>query len=108
MPMALIQVDPHEADIEQLDYFEYIIRTLFILKTRPLKEGLAILGPGALDDLGLSLRPLLNKRPADMTLEDFFLITKAFGAWPFRPEHLHDFYAESDYSLANTSFNTRD
>lgn len=67
-----------------------------------MKECISLLGPGALEDLGPSLQHLYNKKPADMELADFFEVTKAFANWPFRPQILHDFYAESEYSVLTT------
>lgn len=98
--MVLIQIDPLETPvegIENIDYFEYVIRTLFILKSRPLHEALGILGPGAQTDLASKLdAALLKKSPAEMKLEEFKEVTRVFGAWPFKPDILHDFYEEFD------------
>lgn len=53
-------MDPLEADIKELDAFEYVIKNLFILRSKPLKESLQILGPGAKEDLGPKLSHLLK------------------------------------------------
>lgn len=93
----MLQIDPLEKPIENIDYFEYIIRTLFILKSRPLHEAIGILGPGAQGDLCPKLDPsLLKKSPTEMRLKDFEQVTRVFAAWPFKPDILHDFYEEFD------------
>lgn len=91
---ALVQIDPHEKPVENIDYFEYVIRTLFILKSRPLHEAISILGPGASQDLITKIKDeaLLNKAPTEMTVEDFATVTRVFAMWPFKPDVLHDFY----------------
>ena len=95
--VVLLQIDPIEKPIENIDYFEYVIRTLFILKSRPLKEAIGILGPGAQFDLTPKLDPaLLKKAPTEMKLEEFEEVTRVFAAWPFKPDILHDFYEEFD------------
>lgn len=90
-----------EKPIEHIDFFEYVIRTLFILKSRPLKEAIGILGPGAQADLVPKLNEtMLSKAPTEMKLEDFEEVTRVFAAWPFKPDILHDFYEEFDAPTA--------
>lgn len=38
-----------------------------------------------------------------MSLEDLFCITTAFAEWPFKPEVLHDFYAEREPTIADSA-----
>jgi len=91
---ALVQIDPREKPVEHIDYFEYVIRTLFILKSRPLHEAISILGPGASQDLipKITDAALLERAPTEMTVEDFATVTRVFAMWPFKPDILHDFY----------------
>lgn len=96
-------MDPRETPVPYLDEFEYIAKTLFVTKSKPLRECLHLLGPGAKDDLGPQLRPILAKRPVDLTIDELYKITEAFAMWPFKPEILHDFYAESESMLSSTN-----
>lgn len=95
--VVLLQMDPVERAVPHVDYFEYVIRTLFILRSRPLTEALGILGPGAQVDLAAKLpAPLLKKAPWDMNLQEVEAVVQAFADWPFKPDMLHDFYEEFD------------
>lgn len=92
--VCLLQFDPLEHQVENIDSFEYVIRMMMIAKTKPVKETLSLLGPGAAEDLGPKVSDLLQRTPGDLTLPEIMRITEAFELWPFKPEFLHDFYEE--------------
>lgn len=92
---VLIQLDPLERQPENLDSFEYVIKMLFVLRNKPLKEAINLLGAGAYDDLIPKLDPsMLDTTPRDLTLQQLKDIAAAFEAWPFKPDLLDDFYEE--------------
>lgn len=93
-PLCLLQLDPLQDQVDDIDEFEYVIRMLFITRNKPLQANLGMLGPGSLEDLGPKLSDILHIKPIDMTLSHFIRIAKAFHEWPFKPEMLHDFYDE--------------
>lgn len=97
-------MDPREHAVPFLDEFEYVVKTLFITKSKPLRECLQLLGPGAKDDLGPALKHLMHKRPVELSLAELYEITEQFAMWPFKPEMLHDFYVESESMLSSTNF----
>jgi transcription factor 1 len=94
MPV-LIEMDPLEHQVEYIDSFEYVIKMLFILRTKSLSEALSTLGPGAVEDLAPQLQDMLQLKPQEMSLDQIQRIVKAFELWPFKPDFLHDFYEES-------------
>lgn len=95
--VVLLQMDPAPNTIEHVDAFEYVIRSLFVLRQRPLIEALGNLGPGAPQDLAPRLAPeILTKTPADMSMDEIYAVVEAFAKWPFKPDILHDFYEEYD------------
>lgn len=94
-PISLVELVPREKQVEHIDEFEYVLKNLFILRSRPLKEALNSLGPGAVEDLSPQLTDLLSKKPTQLTLDDFIRITDVFWKWPFKPDFLMDFYEES-------------
>lgn len=92
---VLIQLDPFEKQPENLDSFEYVIKMLFVLRNKPLREAITVLGAGAYDDLTPNLpEDLLDTKPRDMTLDQLKLVTAEFESWPFKPDLLDDFYEE--------------
>lgn len=92
---VLLELDPLAAQVANVDSFEYVSKMIFVLRSKPLFEGLAVLGPGAQDYMAPRLpADLLEKRPADMTIEEIQTITAVFHSWPFKPDFLHDFYEE--------------
>lgn len=96
--LVLLQMNPVEPPVpmELLDSYEYVIKNLFILKTKPLSECISVLGPGANIDLASQLSPeILEKSPSELELNDFIHIADLFDKWPFKPDILHDFYEES-------------
>ncbi|KAA8896750.1 hypothetical protein TRICI_006835 [Trichomonascus ciferrii] len=94
-PPVLIQLDPFERQPENLDSFEYVIKMLFVLRNKPLREAINLLGAGAYDDLIPKLDPsMLDTTPRDLTLQQLKDVAAAFEAWPFKPDLLDDFYEE--------------
>lgn len=97
MPV-IISLDPKEHQVPYLDSFEYVIKSIFILRTRPLSEALATLGPGAPEDLLPKLKDIADLKPRNMSLEQIMRVVEAFELWPFKPEILHDFYDDTTKS----------
>lgn len=101
--VSLIELTPHEHQVEHVDEFEYVVKNLCMLKGTPLAQSLNALGPGAVDDLSPQLSDLLNVKPDHLHFADFQRITDVFVRWPFKPEHLHDFY-ESKSLMGGSTF----
>lgn len=92
---ALVELTPNATRVQNVDDFEYVIKTLMIKRRHPVKECLDYLGPGAAHDLGSSFPELLDTTPSELTVEQAMKITNAFSLWPFKPRLLLDFYEET-------------
>lgn len=93
---VLLELDPLPAQVANVDSFEYVIKMIFVLKSKPLFEGLAVLGPGAQEYMAPRLpAEYLKKTPTSMTIEEIQKVTEVFHSWPFKPDFLHDFYEEN-------------
>uniref|UniRef100_A0A060TD45 rRNA adenine N(6)-methyltransferase n=1 Tax=Blastobotrys adeninivorans TaxID=409370 RepID=A0A060TD45_BLAAD len=88
----LLEVTPKPVMPDHLDSFDYVIRMLFILNTKPLRESLAILGPGALEQLGPQVEDILETPPRDLPMEQIYRVVRVFHEWPFKPDVLFDFF----------------
>jgi transcription factor 1 len=81
-------------DKGKMDQWDYILRRLFVLKSRPLRSAISSLAPGAevllkvLTDKNLPPTQRVDIRimVKHLTLSDWALIARAFDAWPFAPE----------------------
>ncbi|PPQ99759.1 hypothetical protein CVT24_009662 [Panaeolus cyanescens] len=82
----------------QLEFWDYCLRNLFILKATPLSKTINTLGPG-----GYNLLPKLEAQGVDisqtsrsLTVEDWAKVVQTFQDWPFRPEDLSiDAYSDT-------------
>lgn len=99
--VSLIELTPHEHQVNHQDEFEYVIKMLFILNSRPLRQSLNSLGPGALEDLNPQLEDILHLKPIELNREQLLRITEVFWRWPFKPELLMDFYEEKTLGLGS-------
>ncbi|PFH52092.1 hypothetical protein AMATHDRAFT_39801 [Amanita thiersii Skay4041] len=80
----------------QLDYWDFCLRRLFVLKATSLAKAIPPLAPGAqtlikmVTDPDLPLSETLNieKAPRSLTVEEWKILVKAFHEWPFAPEDL--------------------
>lgn len=88
----LLEVTPKQTMPDNLDAFDYVTRMLFILNTKPLRESLAILGPGALEQLGPKVEDILETPPRDLPMEQIYRVVQVFHEWPFKPDMLFDFF----------------
>lgn len=94
-PPVLLQLDPLEHQPDNLDSFEYVLRMLFILRSKPVQDAISTLGAGALQDIGPKIGDdILKLCPRDLTLNQLKVIVDAFDKWPFKPDLLHDFFEE--------------
>ncbi|CAG7853781.1 rRNA adenine N(6)-methyltransferase {ECO:0000256/RuleBase:RU362106} {ECO:0000256/RuleBase:RU362106} [Serendipita indica DSM 11827] len=71
--------------------WDYVLRSLWINKTTPIKKSLKHISAGArnmvnyLDD---SKVYILEKHPKNLTLDEWGILMKAFNDWPFHPTDL--------------------
>ncbi|ANB14992.1 Mtf1p [Sugiyamaella lignohabitans] len=98
-PPVLLEINPIENQVDYVDSFEYVIKMLFVLRTKLLREALGTLGPGAQVDLADQLQDILDKRPQDMSLDEIKRVVYAFEMWAFKPDILHDFYDDGNGGL---------
>jgi len=98
-PMAAVNIIPHAEQLVEkgkMEIWDYILRKLFIVKAKPLKNGMSFLAPGANSLLKMLTDPSLppeqrvdtSLSPRQLTIADWALIARAFDNWPFAPEDL--------------------
>jgi len=98
-PCQAVNIVPLERQVieaEMLDKWDFCLRRLFVLKSKPLKNAIPHLCPGSRILLKAVTNPDLpdNKRidvrkiVRDMTIEDWVVLVNAFDQWPFAPEDL--------------------
>ncbi|PPQ90561.1 hypothetical protein CVT25_015875 [Psilocybe cyanescens] len=75
-----------------LDYWDYVVRKLFVVKATPLEKSISALGPGAYNILKYFTNPAdpkdrldISKSPRSFTVDEWNLVVQAFKNWPFRP-----------------------
>ncbi|KAJ3508482.1 hypothetical protein NLJ89_g5726 [Agrocybe chaxingu] len=82
--------------LNDLDFWDYCLRKLFVQKATPLSKCINSLGPGAsnllpkLDDPSLPSESIINldSRPREFTIAQWAHLVSVFRDWPFRPEDL--------------------
>ncbi|KAJ8518146.1 hypothetical protein ONZ45_g4748 [Pleurotus djamor] len=99
MPFQAINVTPlaHPAiQPRLLDKWDFCLRRLFVLKSKPLKQAISALAPGAqvllkkLESTDIPPEDRVNVKTEvrKLSVDDWAKIIKAFDEWPFAPEDL--------------------
>lgn len=92
--LSLVEINPKDHNLD-LDSWDYVVQKLMILKSKPVRESLEILGHGAHDWFLPRLSPrILDMKPQAMTYLDINEIGKEFALWPFKPPLLIEFYED--------------
>ncbi|KAF5326395.1 hypothetical protein D9611_000498 [Ephemerocybe angulata] len=94
-PLRLLPLEKPAIKPNSLEFWDYVLRNLFITKATPLSKCISGLGPGAPSLLKKLVDPSsptewvdISKSPRMMSLEDWSKVVQAFEDWPFRPENL--------------------
>ncbi|EJD03059.1 S-adenosyl-L-methionine-dependent methyltransferase [Fomitiporia mediterranea MF3/22] len=98
-PYAAMHVTPLANPVIEkglLDKWDYILRRLFVLKTKPIRKAITSLGPGATNlllvvnnpELPEEQRVNIDKKVNELDMREWTLMVKAFDEWPFAPEDL--------------------
>lgn len=103
--LCMLVVDPLQqplVDRRDLDAFEFLLRNLFVLKTKPIGEALKHVAPGAANVLKMlapgsrmvTERPELEVSPDapvySLSNEQWAALANVFERWPFRPQNLFE------------------
>ncbi|KAF8658323.1 hypothetical protein AX16_002091 [Volvariella volvacea WC 439] len=98
-PFQAINIIPLENQVisrGRLDQWDYCLRRLFVKKATPLKSAMSSLAPGAqvlikkISDPALPIDERVDVKTLvrQLSINDWQIILKAFGEWPFAPEDL--------------------
>lgn len=94
-PMALVEFQPKDNDIEDMFTWDFITKNMMILKTKPVSESVKNLGPGAEEWFKSSLpADLLKRKVNSLEAHDFKVILDKFEEWPFKPETTIEFISD--------------
>ncbi|KAH0609435.1 uncharacterized protein H6S33_012921 [Morchella sextelata] len=102
-PLALLDFTPkllhphlRNPDLNSRDQtwetFNWLLRTLFLLRAHTISSALATLAPGGeyiLDNLAAGVHINPDQRTRTLTADELVEITRAWETWPFRSELLH-------------------
>jgi len=99
-PYVAMNVFPAEEPLitqGSLDYWDYVLRRIFVLKGTEIKKSINALAPGATNllktisspDLEPEYRVDLKKSARTLSLKEWATIVDAFQDWPFAPEELN-------------------
>lgn len=90
-PLALLEINPKDHEVQDMLSWDYVTKNLMILKRKPLSDSIRNLGPAA-DVFFLEHLPrdMLEKSVNKLTAEEFIEITRVFDLWPFKPDVLID------------------
>ncbi|MCO5565427.1 hypothetical protein L7F22_019100 [Adiantum nelumboides] len=97
------KVKPLIEGSSELESFDYLTKSLFILRSSPVKKALSKLAPGAeviLDTMNAGKHPAMQEIGnvtidpksivSDLTLTQLIGLSKMFERWPFRPINLFE------------------
>ncbi|KAH8151728.1 uncharacterized protein LAJ45_04350 [Morchella importuna] len=102
-PLALLDFTPkllhphlrnpdHNLRDKTWETFNWLLRTLFLLRAHTISSALATLAPGGehiLDNLAPGVHIDPEQRTRTLTADELVEITRAWETWPFRNELLH-------------------
>ncbi|GMG19999.1 unnamed protein product [Ambrosiozyma monospora] len=96
------QSNQNKYDMDHPDVVHYIVKKLYMLKSSPVAQCLATLGPGS-EEYFVSALPqeILNKYNSDLTIEEILYITQVFMDWPFKPDLNVELYVDNSVSIYN-------
>lgn len=95
LPLTLLEIDPIDHDLDVYTW-DYVVKQLMSARITPLSQSLGYLGPAATDFFENHLQAdFLQRKPKDLTAEDFKTIVEVFNLWPFKPPSLIDTLDES-------------
>lgn len=101
--LTMVEIVPRPA-LQDLDVHEvdFLCQVLMYKSHLTTLETLSIVAPGAAEDLGGKIRKeVLQKKPRNLTREEFLEIYKAYNTWAFKPsyEDTFDIFMEDQRSF---------
>lgn len=86
---AIVEVIPKDFSSECLDENDFLTQCMFISKTKPIREALAYVAPGA-DEYLVPILPkeMIEKSAHELTTDEWKLVFDAYQKWPFKPSLL--------------------
>lgn len=90
IPLTLLEINPIDHKLDTY-VWDYVVKQLMSARITPLSQSLGYLGPAATEFFEQHLQPdFLERKPKDLSSEDFEIIVEIFNIWPFKPNSLID------------------
>ncbi|ODQ82840.1 hypothetical protein BABINDRAFT_159337 [Babjeviella inositovora NRRL Y-12698] len=93
--ISLLDIKPCNHALD-LDSFEYVVKQLMMLRNVRLETALMVLGAGSKEYFSEQLSGVLQRKPRELTADEWVLVSKTFSMWPFKPEFLFDHPVENE------------